>query len=311
MSKEILIHVANGEKHVAVVVDGKADHLYIERDLHPSRVGNIYKGKAQDYGFINIEPDTKGFLNLADEENPFLSDVDYGKIERSVSIGNKISNIFNKRQLADSTPVTNKKELPVEKGEEVLVQVIKDLIGTKNAELSTKISLPGRFVVYMPWHRHDGIPKKTKDLRERHRFREILKSFNFAHSGGFIVRTASVGATETEIIRDAKFLTAIWEKIQNLSKQKQGPVLVYQEYDFIWRVVRDLLKSDVDRLIIDSREEYMKLRTFAETLAGKAMAEKIQHHAGGSAIFEAGGIASQIKAMRLSENAASKYQFCL
>ncbi len=175
------------------------------------------------------------------------------------------------------------------------MQVVKDPFGTKGARLTTHISLAGRFVVYMPVDRHNGISKKIEKPEERHRLRDILKSLNFVRSGGFIVRTASVDIGEREITRDAKFLTAMWERIRNLGKQKQAPALIYKEYDLIWKVVRDLLKDEVEKLTIDSQEEYIKLRKFAETLAGKELVGKIQYHSAGQSVFEARGIARELE----------------
>jgi len=112
---------------------------------------------------------------------------------------------------------------PLKKSKRVLVQVVKDPFGTKGARLTTHISLAGRFVVYMPLDKHNGISKKLKKPEETPAFAGYLKSFNFVRSGGFIVRTASVDIGEKEITRDAKFLTAMWDKIRNLAKQKTTP----------------------------------------------------------------------------------------
>ncbi len=304
MSKEILIHVADEERRVAVLVDGRLDDFYIELDRHQSMLGNIYKGKVESIlpsingAFVNIGQEKNGFLYLTDADNPFLNDIE--KIEDEPSMGQKLLNMFLPK--GDKKPEDGikakpvvKNELPLKKDQEVLVQVVKDPFGTKGARLTTHISLAGRFVVYMPVDRHNGISKKIEKPEERQRLRDILKSFNFVKGGGFIVRTASVDIGEKEITRDAKFLTAMWEKIRTLAKQKQPPALVYKEYDLIWKVVRDLLKDEVGKLIIDSQEEYIKLRKFAETLAGKEMVEKIHFHAGPQSVFEAKGIDRELE----------------
>lgn len=312
MSKEILIHVADEERRVAVLVDGKLDDFYIELDRHQSMLGNIYKGKVESIlpsingAFINIGQEKNGFLYLTDADNPFLNDVEQIDAQPAPTVGQKILNMFMPKsdqkaeQSAPAAPPAqgqkkNKTELPLKKDQEILVQVVKDPFGTKGARLTTHISLAGRFVVYMPMDRHHGISKKIEKPEERQRLRDILRSFTFVKGGGFIVRTASIDIGEREITRDAKFLTAMWEEIRTLSKKKQPPALVYKEYNLIWKVVRDLLKDEVGQLIIDSQEEFIKLRKFAETLAGKEIVDKIHFHSGGQSIFEAKGIARELE----------------
>lgn len=303
MSKEILIHVADGERRVAVLVDGRLDDFYIELDRHQSMLGNIYKGKVESIlpsingAFVNIGQEKNGFLYLTDADNPFLN-VD--TLEDEPTMGQKLLNMFFAKEKGvekegAKPKAVVKNELPLKKDQEVMVQVVKDPFGTKGARLTTHISLAGRFVVYMPMDRHNGISKKIEKPEERQRLRDILKSFSFVRGGGFIVRTASVDVGEKEITRDAKFLTAMWDKIRTLGKQKQPPALVYKEYDLIWKVVRDLLKDEVGKLIIDSQEEYIKLRKFAETLAGKEMVEKIHYHSGPGSVFEAKGIDRELE----------------
>lgn len=305
MSKEILIHVAEGERRVAVLVDGRLDDFYIELDRYQSMLGNIYKGKVESIlpsingAFVNIGQEKNGFLYLTDADNPFLNDIE--KLEEEPSVGQKLLNMFLPKgeKKAEGEHNASKKqpknELPLKKDQEILVQVVKDPFGTKGARLTTHISLAGRFVVYMPLDKHNGISKKIERPEERQRLRDILKSFNFVKSGGFIVRTASVDIGDREITRDAKFLVAMWEKIRDLSKRKQPPALVSKEYDLIWKVVRDLLKDEVERLIIDSHDEYVKLRKFAENMAGREMLEKIHYHPGPQNIFDAKGITRELE----------------
>jgi ribonuclease G len=301
--KEILIHVTQDERRVAVLSGGKLDDFYIELERHQSMLGNIYKGKVESIlpsingAFVNIGQEKNGFLYLTDADNPFLQDIE--KIEQEPSAAQKLINLFLPKSGGKETAVAETKKkpepLPLKKDQEVLVQVVKDPFGTKGPRLTTHISLAGRFVVYMPMDQHNGISKKIEKPEERHRLREILKGFNFYKSGGFIVRTASVEQGDKEITRDAKFLTAMWDRIRNLSKQKQAPALVYKEYDLIWKVVRDLLKDEVDNLIIDSHDEYIKLRKFAETLIGKEAVDKIHYHQGPQSLFKTKNIEQELE----------------
>lgn len=309
MAKEILVHVAQDERRVAVLVGGKLDDFYIELEGNQSMLGNIYKGKVESIlpsingAFVNIGQEKNGFLYLTDAENPLMEGIE--RIEQEPSPAQKFLNIFMPNKAGGVAPSANdkspkaaapikKEDISLKKDQEVLVQVVKDPFGTKGARLTTHLSLAGRFVVYMPMDRHSGISKKIENPQERHRLREIVKGFNFSKQGGFIVRTASQEQGDKEITRDAKFLVAMWEKIRMLSKQKESPALVYKEYDLIWKIVRDLLKDEVERLVIDSQEEYIKLRKFAQTLIGKEMMDKIQYHAGPKPLFEAKGIATEL-----------------
>jgi len=322
VSKEILIQVSQDERRVAVLVDGKLDDFYIELDRHQSMLGNIYKGKVESIlpsingAFVNIGQEKNGFLYLTDADNPFLNDIE--KIEEEPSGPQKILNmIFPKPVAAITPPVVpgqdqkgtvpsggqannhrhppkDKNELPLKKDQEILVQVVKDPFGTKGARLTTHVSLAGRFVVYMPVDKHSGISKKIDKPEERQRLRDILKTFTFSKSGGFIIRTASMDQGEKEIFRDSKFLANKWMEIRELSKKKQPPALIYEEGSLIWKVIRDLLKDDVQHVIIDSKDEFVKMRKFAQNLIGPEVIEKIQYHPGPQTLFEAKNVAREL-----------------
>ena len=342
MSKEILIQVAQDERRVAVLVDGKLDDFYIELDRHQSMLGNIYKGKVESIlpsingAFVNIGQEKNGFLYLTDADNPFLNDIE--KIEEEPSGPQKLLNMIfpkpaaviplpppptpspapeaaptgtpaqaqpqqhqrggrdrdNRRHHNQNQPVKGKNELPLKKDQEVLVQVVKDPFGTKGARLTTHISLAGRFVVYMPVDKHSGISKKIDKPEERQRLRDILKTFTFPRSGGFIIRTASRGVPEADIFRDSKFLVNKWQEIRDLSKKKQPPALIYEEGSLIWKVIRDLLKSDVEHVIIDSKEEFVKMRKFAQNLIGNDVIDKIIYHPGPQTLFDAKNVAREL-----------------
>ena len=174
------------------------------------------------------------------------------------------------------------------------MQVVKDPFGTKGARLTTHVSLAGRFVVYMPVDKHSGISKKIDKPEERQRLRDILKTFTFAKSGGFIIRTASMEQGEKEIFRDSKFLVNKWQEIRELSKKKQPPALIYEEGSLIWKVIRDLLKDDVQHVIIDSKDEFVKMRKFAQNLIGNEVIDKIHYHPGPQTLFDAKNVAREL-----------------
>jgi Rne/Rng family ribonuclease len=301
VAKEILMHIAEGERRVAILQDGKLDDFYIEVDRQQSLLGNIYKGRVESIlpsingAFVNIGQERNGFLYLTDADHPFLSELD--EVEEEVSGARKlIDRIFNRTPEKKEEKKPKKVEpLALKQGQEILVQVVKDPFAAKGARLTTHITLAGRFVVYMPIDKHSGISKKIETPEERQRLREILRECNFVKSGGFIVRTASMGQGKREITRDAKFLCTMWERVRKLQKTKNAPALVYKEYDLISKVVRDFLKEDIERVVIDSEEEYEKMRKFVLTLIGKEMVDKIQFHKGPTPIFAQKNVAQELE----------------
>jgi len=292
LPKEILVHIQQGERRVAVLENGKLDDFFIEIDHSNSILGNIYKGKVETVlpsingAFVNIGQAKNGFLYLTDVVSPL--------IENEISIPHKILNKILNRKDVKKKESKNKDELSFKKGEEVLVQVVKEPFGTKGARLTTHVTLPGRFVVYMPYDAHLGVSKRIDDVQERKRLKDVLKELNFAKTGGFIVRTVSLQKGKRDLVRDAKFLHSSWLKIKKEADSKKAPALIYKEYDLIWRIVRDLLTEEVDKLFIDSEPEYDRIRRFAYTLIGRDMVKKIQLYKGNYPLFEAKNVSREL-----------------
>ena len=305
LSKEILIEIHKQERLVAIIENGRVDDFHIEVDRYQSLLGNIYKGKVESIlpsinaAFVNIGHERNGFLYLTDASNPL--------IEEDLS-GPKtlLQKIFKKPKSQAKTPPakttqkrphrhSKKNDIPLKVGQEILVQVVKDPFGEKGARLTTHITLPGRFVVYMPCDNKSGISKKIDDVQERRRLREIMKGFSFAKTGGYIIRTVSKEQSKRELLRDAKFLYNIWQKINKKSKQESAPALIYEEGELTWKIVRDYLTDKVDKLIIDSEEEYQRIRKFVNTLIGREMMKKIHHYKGKQGLFEAKHVARDLQ----------------
>ncbi|MCA9398753.1 MAG: Rne/Rng family ribonuclease [Candidatus Omnitrophica bacterium] len=297
MSREILIQVQKGERLVAIVEKGRVEDFQIEVDRYQSLLGNIYKGRVESIlpsinaAFVNIGQEKNGFLYLTDAANPLLD-------EEFTESGNLLSRIFKKTDNNKKAPKRfNKKrgEIPLSVGQEILVQVVKDPFGAKGARLTTHITLPGRFVVYMPFDKQTGISRKIEDVQERQRLRDVIKGFSFAKQGGFIIRTASSQQGKRELIRDARFLYDMWLKIYKKSEQEKAPALIYEEGELTWKIVRDYLTDKIDRLIIDSQSEYQKIRKFVQTLIGNSMVNKIHFYKGKHALFEHKNIAKELE----------------
>ncbi|MBF0594207.1 MAG: Rne/Rng family ribonuclease [Candidatus Omnitrophica bacterium] len=330
MPKDILIHVADGERRVAVVDNKKLDDFYIELDRYESFLGNIYKGKVESIlpsingAFVNVGQEKNGFLYLTDADHSNLEDFIHKKQEAAVAQPSLLDRLLNRKaKAAEPTKspeaVVNdgasdkghghghghgrggrhgsgggKASSPLKVGQEVLVQVEKDPFGTKGPRLTTHVSIPGRFVVYMPYDNHLGVSQKIESPEERHRLREIIKECDIKE-GGFIIRTVSMGQDKAELLNDAKFVYEKWQQVLKLAREKKSPFLVYQEGDIIWKVVRDHLREDVASIHIDSKEEHEKLLKYVETLVGQKALKKIHLHRSETNIFDAHKISEALE----------------
>lgn len=307
MSKEILIQTQKGERLVAILENGRVDDFHIEVDRYQSLLGNIYKGRVESIlpsinaAFVNIGQERNGFLYLTDVVTP-VTDEDLSAPRKF------FSKMFKKpREKEDGQEKKEPKdrhhhhrhhreEHPQLKiGQEILVQVVKDPFGEKGARLTTHLTLPGRFVVYMPYDKQTGVSKKIENVQERQRLREVVKGFAFAKVGGFIIRTASSKQDKGELIRDARFLYSIWLKIHKKSQVEKAPALIYEEGELTWRIVRDYLNEEVDKLVIDNDEEYHRIRKFVQTLIGRHMVNKIHHYSGHVPLFDARNVSKELQ----------------
>jgi len=296
LSKEILIQVQREERLVAILEKGIVEDFYIEADRFQSLLGNVYKGKVESIlpsinaAFVNIGQNRNGFLYLTDAVNPLFEEDILGPRKF-------LDRIFKKPKKENTKSKRGKKSSQhpqLHVGQEVLVQVVKDPFGEKGARLTTHVSLPGRFVVYMPFDKQTGISRKIDGSDERVRLKELIKSFTFAKTGGFIIRTAALKQGKREIIRDAKALFNTWVAIFKRSEQRKAPVLIYEEGELTWKIVRDYLTERVDKLIIDDEEEYRRICQFVEKIIGKQMVNKIQFYKGNVSLFEAKNVSREL-----------------
>ncbi len=296
VSKEILIQTQKGERQVAIIEDGRVEDFHIEVDRYQSILGNIYKGKVESIlpsinaAFVNIGQARNGFLYLTDAVSPFVED----DISGNKNILQKIFSRKGKENPKDKKQ-PKPKDISLKIGQEVLVQVVKEPFGEKGARLTTHITLPGRFVVYMPFDKQAGVSKKIDNQEERDRLRDVIKSLSFVKKGGFIIRTASKEHGKGNIIRDAKFLFDLWTKINKKSTQETAPSLIYEEGELSWKIVRDYLTDKVDKLIIDSEEDYERIKRFVQTLIGNQMVSKIQLYKGTEPLFDSKNVSRELR----------------
>lgn len=277
MPKEILINIEPKEKRAAVTSYGNLEEFYIERPQDKTIVGNIYKGKIEAVlasvgaAFVDIGLPKNGFLYLSEIEESF----ELLEVREADSRGAK------KSALCES----------IKKGQEVLVQVVKEAFGTKGPRLSCHIGIAGRYLVLMPQDTRIGISRRIEDTEKR-RLRVIFSEIKLSKDVGFIVRTAASGKSKQELSRDAQFLLKLWKRIEKTIRDSKAPCLIYEEYDLSFRVIRDSFTEDVSKLIVDSKNEYYRIRHFMRTFLGY-LANRLQLYRG-SDLFEDKDVERQI-----------------
>jgi len=255
MAREMLINVAESEEcRVAVVEDGLLEELYTERISALNRVGNIYKGKVVNIEsaiqavFIDFGKGKNGFLHISDLHPRYFSSQKSGEIE---SVGRR-------KALKKRPPI----QRCLHKGQDIIVQITKEGLNTKGPTLSTYISLPGKFLVMMPWMRKNGVSHKIKDEDERKRLRRILDESKPPQDFGFIIRTAGQGCSKRDIQNDLKYLCRLWKAIEKRIERESSPSELYQESDLVIRALRDVFNSRISRIICDSESVVRKIRDF-------------------------------------------------
>ena len=272
MNEEILINVTPQETRVAVMQQGAAQELHIERSASRGIVGNIYIGEVSrvlpgmQSAFIQIGLDRAAFLHVAD--------------------------IWNHRQNhEEGKPI----ERILQDGQRLLVQVIKDPIGTKGARLSTQVSIAGRLLVHLPQESHIGISQRIEDETERALLREKLQHLiPPEETGGFIVRTMAETASEKELGADIAYLRKLWAGIQEKSRTVAAPALLYQDLSLSMRVLRDFVNDESDRILVDSRETFVRMKEFAGEYT-IPFVDRIHHYTGDRPLFELYGVEEEIE----------------
>ncbi len=302
MSEEILINVTPQETRVSVVESGVLQEVYIERSQKRGLVGNIYKGTVSrilpgmQAAFIDIGLERTGFLHTSD----------------IVILSEEI--VAEESERITPPPI----ESILHEGEDILVQVIKDPLGSKGARLTTRISLPSRYLVFIPDYPHIGISQRIEDEAERERLRNIILNYRsgiarlavgnednvILHSaareseilnkGGFIVRTATEAVSEEEIYRDMEFLHKLWVSTTNRSKNIDPPGIVYEDLPLALRTMRDLVHSEIEKVRIDSRETYQRVMEFSKQFIPEFLG-RIEYYTGEHPILDLYSVEDEIQ----------------
>jgi len=275
MTEDILINVTPFETRVALVSQGAVQELHMERTIQRGKVGNVYLGKVvrvlpgMQSAFIDIGLEKAAFLHIADlREN---------RSERNHAL--------------PSTPI----EKLLFEGQSLMVQVIKDPLGTKGARLSTQISIAGRMLVYLPHEPHIGISQKIGSEADRQILRDRVQAMvPKDEKGGFIVRTQAEGASDEELAADLDYLKILWAAVQSAARTRPAPCLLHQDLTLAQRVLRDMANTSTNQILVDSRSTCANLKTWAQTYT-PSVVDRIKHYSGERALFDTANIEDEIK----------------
>ena len=276
MSEEILINVTPQETRVAVIENGVTQELHIERTSARGLVGNVYMGKVvrvlpgMQSAFVDIAGDRAAFLHVAD------------------IWGNR----YGGHNGESGPPI----ERLLSEGEKLMVQVVKDPLGTKGARLTTQVSIAGRLLVYLPQDEaHIGISQRIEDQEERALLRDKLQHMLPPdEKGGFIMRTMAETATDAELASDLDYLRKLWTGIQECARTAAPLTLLYQDLNLGMRVLRDFVGDETTRIVVDAEEVYRAMKAFARDYT-PANVERISHYQGERPLFELYGVEDEIE----------------
>ncbi|MCG2583645.1 ribonuclease G [Massilia sp. TS11] len=275
MNEDILINITPQETRVALIVQGAVQELHIERTLTRGLAGNIYLGKV-----VRVLPGMQSaFIDIGLERAAFLH----------------VADIWEARN--PDTP--NAAPTPIEKtlfdGQVLMVQVIKDPIGTKGARLSTQISIAGRMLVFLPQDSHIGISQKIEKEADREALRARLQGLLPAgEKGGFIVRTQAEDASDADLLGDVEYLKKTWKAITEGARTRPATSLLYQDLNLAQRVLRDFVHDETATIQVDSRENYQKLLEFGTEYTPTVL-PKLQHYTGERPLFDLYGVEEEIQ----------------
>ena len=289
---EMIVNYVPGEEcRIAMIEDGKLEEFMVEPTDQVSRVGNIYVGRI-----ANIEPAIQAvFVDFGTEENGFLHISDLHP-QYFAKGDEKTERVGKKTPRKSRPPIQD----CLRKGQEIIVQVLKEGVGTKGPTLTSYLSIPGRFLVMMPGMDKVGVSRKEEDDDKRKAAKQILAQLELPDGFGFILRTAGFDRNKAELKRDLSYLARLWKDMETRRKKGNKPRLLYTESDLLVRSIRDLLTSDVQRVVIDSEPALKRVARFIKIAAPRSGA-KLSHYTSDLPIFHGFGIESQINEIHARE----------
>lgn len=277
MSTELLINVTPSETRVAMIEHGVLQEIHIERESKRGIVGNIYKGRVSrvlpgmQAAFVDIGLDKAAFLHASDI------------VPHTECVAENEKKQFQVRDISEL----------VRQGQDIVVQVVKDPLGTKGARLTTDITLPSRYLVFMPGASHVGVSQRIESEKERDRLKKAVLQ-HCDDLGGFIIRTAAEGANTDEVAQDAAFLKHLWRKVLERRAKYKPRSMLYGELGLAQRILRDFVGTEIDNIKVDSRQAYDKLKEFTDEFVPE-VADNIEYYSGQQPIFDLYDTESEIQ----------------
>ena len=288
MIREILINCDPHETRIAILEDKELVELLVERSDRRRRVGDIYKARVNavlpgmQAAFVDIGLAKTAFLHVSDLVES-LADYDEYDEDSFEDEEEKRRNIRQAIKIEDH----------LEKGQEIVVQVTKESIGTKGPRVSGQVSLPGRYLVLLPGADHAGVSRRIEDRNERGRLKGILSEIKPAGSG-IIVRTAGEGKTKKHFIADVKFLTGLWKRIEGKAGKVRAPVLLHRDMELVAGLIRDIFTDDVHKLVIDSKKEHRQILSYVRLFAPE-LRNRVKLYTNRPPIFDFYGMEPEIE----------------
>ncbi|MCB9796808.1 MAG: Rne/Rng family ribonuclease [Alphaproteobacteria bacterium] len=291
MSSEIIVNSTGRETRVALVENGTLAELHIDRGRDRGFVGNVYKGRVvrvlpgMQAAFVDVGLERAAFLYVGDIFPEFLDLPNGGPSSPEETVAEETP------RAAPRAGQPAIQDLLTE-GQEIVVQIAKDPIGTKGARLTTHVTLPGRYIVFMPTVEHVGISRRIDKDRERRRLREFVDRHR-PKGAGFIVRTVCANQPESVLKQDMDYLLRTWDKIQELAQTKKAPALMHADHSLVVRFLRDNLTDDVQRVVVDSRPVFDELLDFMGSFMPDVK-ERVHLYRGKEPVFDVYGVETEI-----------------
>ena len=277
---KLLVNAEEPEEcRIALIEDGRVESFHVTTVVHEQTKGNIYKGRI-----TAIEPNLQvAFIDIGTDKNGFLP----------------FSEIHPEYYTCEDAAQKHWKELHIQevikKGQEILVQVVKETSGTKGASVTTYLSLPGRFLVLMPGSDSHGISRKIENEEERGKLRTMMNSLTIPEGIGYIIRTASKDITKTALNKDLRYLLRLWNETKKRGQTAISPALIYKDQDIIAKVLRDYYSPDIQEILVDTKETQKQVIDFLKLLPSKQRKTTVRLHQGSRPIFNQYGLEEQIE----------------
>ena len=284
MSREIVIKATKHESRIAVLDEGQIVELWVERSRQRTVVGNIYKGRVtkvlpgMQSAFVDLGLERDAFLYVSDVAEEFEA---FDSESEDLTL--------------DEVPARPEASISdlLREGQEIVVQVSKDTIAGKGARITSHITLPGRFLVYMPTVNHVGVSRRIENEEERLRLKQILEGIRPQGSGGFIVRTAGEQHNEEDFRADMKYLIDLWDQIRRRAEKASAPSLIHHDLDLVLRTIRDVLSPEFKSVWVDSVEQYQRIVEFLDQIQ-PALVSRVRLYRRDEPIFDEFGIEPEI-----------------